>query len=323
MSTLSVTTVTSANGTTDLTLNNANNLAGDIIIPSTGGVVIGSNSTVNNIIVTTAGTVIASNSTVDVITVQANSGLVLRPNNVLGTVGQVLVSNSIGGVFFQNATKIAVKETVFVANGTFTKDANLVSLMVYCVGSGGGGGGSNSAATATGAKGGAGGGGGGCAVKVLQNSEVGATSNVVVGIGGAGGANATVSTGGTGSNSTFANSTGGLIIGVGGSGGTNTVSGAGGSASGGDINISGADGSLGSGASGSFNQGIGGGGGHAALGFGHGGNMLTGSAVGVNGDLYGGGGSGSSSANSGTTSRAGGAGANGVVWVIEYYHTLV
>lgn len=303
MSTLSVTTITSANATTDLVLSNANTLAGDITIPSTGGVVI------------------ASNSTVNVVTIQADSGLVLRPNNVLGTAGQVLVSNSIGGVYFDNTTKIAVKETAYVANGTFTKDANLVSLIVYCVGAGGGGGGSNSAATATGAKGGSGGGGGGVAIKVLQNAEIGATSNVFVGIGGAGGANATVSAGGNGSNSSFANSSDGLITGIGGIGGSITDPGAGGAAASGDINIRGADGNYGSGASGTFNQGIGGGGGHSAMGFGHGGRMQTGAVVGANGYLYGGGGGGSSSSNTGVTSRAGGSGANGFVWVVEYYTT--
>lgn len=322
MSTLSVTTVTSSNGTTDLVLNNANTLAGDVILPSTGGVVIGSNSTVNNIIVSSDATVVASNSSVNVITVQANSGLVLRPNNVLGTAGQVLVSNSIGGVFFGNTTKVAIKDTIFVSNGTFTKDANLVSLIVYCVGAGGGGGGSNGLATAANSQGAAGGGGGGVAVKVLMDSELGATSNVVVGIGGTGGAS-WVGAGGTGSNSSFANSSGGLIVGQGGGGATGATAGAPGGASGGDLNVTGGDGHQGLGNGVALAVSLSGAGGASGLGFGTPGNSVRSPANGISGDLYGGGGGGSASSNNTTAPvlKPGGAGANGVVWIKEFYYT--
>lgn len=322
MSTISVANVTTANGTTDLTIGTGNTSAGRVVIPGSGGMTLASNSTVNNIVITSGGTVVASNSTVNVITVQANSGLVLRPNNVLGTAGQVLVSNSIGGVFFSNTTKIAVKETIYEANATFTKDANLVSLIVYCVGAGGGGGGSNGLATAANSQGAAGGGGGGMAVKILQNSEVGATSNVVVGIGGAGGAS-WIGAGGTGSNSTFANSTGGLITGQGGSGATGATPGAGGSAINGDINISGGDGSQGLGNGVALALTLSGCGGHSALGFGHGGGAVRSPANGQPGDIYGGGGGGSASSNNTTAPvvKPGGAGANGFVWVQEFYYT--
>ncbi len=311
MSTISVSNITTANGSESLTISTGNTSAGDIVIGSTGGVVIASNSTVNTIVANTTGSFFTGNVAI----------FRLLANAALGTAGQVLVSGGSGANAYWETqpTFFGIKETVFVANGTFTKDANLISLMVYCVGAGGGGGGSNSAATATGAKGGAGGGGGGTTVKSLLNSEVGATSNVVVGIGGAGGANATVSTGVAGSNSTFANSTGGLITGGGGEGGSNTTPGAAGTAVNGDINVTGGRGNAGAGIGGNFNRSIGGQGGSSGLGFGTGGNMITGSEVGVDGDLYGGAGGGSSSANTGTVSRAGGAGANGVVWIIEYY----
>jgi hypothetical protein len=298
MSTISVSNIETANGSEPLTLKTGNTSGPTIVVTTTANII--------------------ANGVLSLVSR-------LGANSSVGTAGQYLTSGGASAnAYWTTVTvkgPVAVKETVFVANGTFTKDANLVSLMVYCVGAGGGGGGSNSAATGTGAKGGWGGGGGGVAVKVLANTEVGATSNVVVGIGGAGGANATVSTGVAGSNSSFANSTNGLITGVGGTAGSITASGAGGTAINGDINVPGGDGNAGSGSSGSFNQGIGGRGGDSALGFGQGANQLTGSATGVAGDLYGGGGGGSSSANSGTTSRAGGAGANGIVWVVEYYTT--
>ena len=292
MSTISVSNITTANSTESLTMSTGNTSGAKIIITENNS------SFTGNVAI-----------------------LRLLANAALGTAGQALLSGGPSANAYWGAPKVAVKQTVYAANGTHTKDANLVSMMVYCVGGGGGGGGSNSAASATGAKGGAGGGGGGTAVKVLQSNEVGTTSNVVVGIGGAGGANATVSTGGTGTNSSFANSTNGLITGQGGTGGANTTFGNGGASINGDLNIGGGDGSDGSGASGSFNQGIGGAGGSAGMGFGTGAPMRTGSTTGGNGDLYGGGGGGSSSANSGTTSRAGGTGANGVVFVIEYYTT--
>jgi hypothetical protein len=63
MSTLSVTTINTANGTTDLTLATGNTNAGDIIVNSGGGLVLASNSTVNAITVnSTAGISTATNT---------------------------------------------------------------------------------------------------------------------------------------------------------------------------------------------------------------------------------------------------------------------
>lgn len=293
MSTMSVSNITTANSTEPLTMSTGNTAGAKIVVTQNDS------SFTGNVAI-----------------------FRLLANAALGTAGQVLVSGgtSTNAYWAAGGKTVAVKETIYAANGTHTKDANLVSLMVYVIGAGGGGGGSNSAATATGAKGGSGGGGGGVAIKILQNAEVGATSNVVVGIGGTGGANST-NTGTGGSNSSFANSTGGLITGQGGAVGASAgaTGGAGGPAINGDLNIQGSDGHSGSGASGSYNNGIGGAGGTSGLGFGAGGAIIQGSSVGKDGDLYGGGGGGSSSANSGVVSRAGGNGANGAVWVIEYY----
>jgi hypothetical protein len=63
MSTLSVTTINTANATTDLSLASGNNTAGKVVVRSTGGVVLSSNSTVNAITVNaTAGVTTAVNS---------------------------------------------------------------------------------------------------------------------------------------------------------------------------------------------------------------------------------------------------------------------
>ncbi len=250
----------------------------------------------------------------------------LHANGSFGTAGQILTSSATGNTYWSTLSSggFDVRETTYTSTGTstHTKIANLIFMIVHCVGAGGGGGGSNSAATSTGAKGGWGGGGGGYTMKYLSNAQVGTTSNVVVGSGGSGGANATVSTGGTGGNSSFANSSNGLILGRGGSGGSNTSAGAGGpSSTSGDVSIQGADGHAGVGMSSTTTVGIGGAGGDSGGGFGMGGSQVTGAATGLAGDLYGGGGGGSSSSNSGTTSRAGGAGGNGLVWVVEYYKT--
>lgn len=65
MSTISVSNITTANGSEPLTIATGNAAAGDIILPATGGVVIGPNSTINSIIVSTGSTanMLVTNST--------------------------------------------------------------------------------------------------------------------------------------------------------------------------------------------------------------------------------------------------------------------
>jgi hypothetical protein len=68
---------------------------------------------------------------------------------------------------------------------------------------------------------------------------------------------------------------------------------------------------------------VSGAGGSAGMGFGTGCGSVRSPANGVTGDLYGGGGSGSASSNNTTAPvvKPGGNGANGVVWIHEYYYT--
>ena len=55
MSTLSVTTVNTANGTTDLTFTTGNTAAGKFVVPAAGGLVLSSNSTTNAVTISTSG----------------------------------------------------------------------------------------------------------------------------------------------------------------------------------------------------------------------------------------------------------------------------
>lgn len=308
MSTLSTTTITTANGTTNLTVQSGNTTSGRITIDSGDSkIAVGGNNTINNMIIAANGQLVIANAT--------SNSLTLTSAGALTVPGAVTFSN-VSNIFAGNT--VLVRETVYVANGTHTKVANLVALMLYSVGAGGGGGGATGTAVATGAFGAAGGAGGGAAVKILTNAEVGTTSNVVVGIGGSGGSNTTVA-GGTGSNSSFALSNGMLITGVGGGGATGATPGAGSAGVNGDLNIPGVDGNRGFGNGIALATSLSGFGGPSALGFGGGGGPVRNNSAGSAGDLYGGGGGGGAQGNT-AASVAGGAGANGVVWVIEYYN---
>lgn len=65
MSTISVSNIVTANGSETLTIATGNTFAGDIILPSTGGVIVGPNSTINSIIVSVGSTanMMVTNST--------------------------------------------------------------------------------------------------------------------------------------------------------------------------------------------------------------------------------------------------------------------
>ncbi|MFY7886753.1 MAG: hypothetical protein ACOVOV_18115, partial [Dolichospermum sp.] len=84
MSTLSVSNITTANGSEPLTIATGNTQAGDIVLPATGGVVVGPNSTVNSVIlgVGTGANVLVTNSTGTYLGSGNTSGtkIVITPN---------------------------------------------------------------------------------------------------------------------------------------------------------------------------------------------------------------------------------------------------
>ena len=88
MSTISVSNITTANGSEPLTIATGNTGAGDIILPATGGVVIGPNSTVNSIILSTGSTanVLVSNSLGTYI---ANSNLIANSSGAYDSAGHL------------------------------------------------------------------------------------------------------------------------------------------------------------------------------------------------------------------------------------------
>lgn len=188
---------------------------------------------------------------------------------------------------------------IFTANGTYTKPAGLLYVIVECVGGGAGGEGQ-----VGGGFGGCGGGGGGYSRKVIDNVSLGATTTVTVGTGGVGTAGA-FTNGGTTTFTGFNSAGGGAI---GGSG----LGGAGGQGSNGDINTVGGSGASGLANGTAFIGGMGG-----SSFFGGGGRGRSTDGIGLPGGNYGGGGGGGVKAAA--VSTAGGAGADGVCFVTEYY----
>lgn len=182
------------------------------------------------------------------------------------------------------------------ASGTYTKTAGTNRALVFAVGGGGGGGSVSSGGLAPG------GGGGGTAIAFVDLSAT-ETVSVLIGAGGAGG------TGGGAGTSGGSTSFGDLAVASGGQGGrysSEALPGLGGEASVGLLKISGQGGGAPS------NQ-CGGTGGSSFLGGGGAGsNYHRSRPHGVAGGRYGGGGGGADH------SGAGGAGAVGCVWVLEF-----
>lgn len=202
---------------------------------------------------------------------------------------------------------------VFTADGTWTRPSGLRFVRVRVVGGGGGGGG----ATSGGGHGSAGfGAAGGDSIKVIQAADLGATETVTIGTGGAGGAagNNDGTAGTTTSFGAHLSATGGGF-GEGSAGSTGdltSLGGNGGSGSNGDINTNGEDGSNGrvSGGKGA----VVGTSGSSVFG---GGRRTAGFTNGLDGTSPGAGGSGALAV--GATDRAGGAGADGVAIVEEFF----
>lgn len=243
-----------------------------------------------------------------------------------GTANQVLTSaGNAPPTWVDNISSVNYVE--ITSGTTYTVPSNLLYALVYVIGAGGGGGGADCGDTAANSAAG-GGGGGGTAIKFYTKAEIGTSATYALGAGGTAGAN-TGTNGGNGGNSTFtANGTytttltgngGGFGTGLLTSGQADTIQlgGAGGSASGGDINVSGNDGGAG------FTQlatsALGGTGAGAIFGGGgDGGKATTNVAVaGTTAVTYGGGGGGAVCRNV-TTGAAGGAGAQGFIWITEY-----
>lgn len=224
----------------------------------------------------------------------------------VGAAGQLLTSNGAGALpTFQAAPAgglTAVSQQTFVADGTYTPTSGTVYCLAIVVGAGGPGGDATGQVSAAG-----GGGGGGTAIGLFavasltgQAVDVGTTSGASSSIG------AVISaTGGSAGGSDSSSATAGVVAG-----------GAGGIGSGGNLNIRGEAGGMGvkAGTTGATMRS--GNGGSSAFGGGANGITASSDTVGNAGGAYGGGGSGGGS-NS-TTDDPGGAGAPGVVYIIEY-----
>jgi len=213
---------------------------------------------------------------------------------------------SINASFVQNAPWSAPNVSIFTASGTWTKSAGAKFCKVVCIGGGGGGGGGIGG---TGYRGGAGGGGGAYAEKIFTASDLGATENITVGVGGTSGTGDGVGgAGGPGGNSTFGTIPRLMAYrGGGGTGGTNTADTSGGA--GGGLGSAGGNGAAGSNSTGGNPQdtaakiGIGGGG--------AGGVVNSDGLCAENGGAAGGGGGTSTGKKGGSSLRGGGGGGAG------------
>lgn len=224
---------------------------------------------------------------------------------------------SVASVVGNSVTQSAI--TKFTSSGTWTKSTlNPKFIRVTVIGGGGGGGGVNNTPLPGETTVSGGGGGGGCSIKTIMAASLGATETVTVGANGNGG-----STGGGNGTSGGTTSFGAHCQATGGGGGagettptaadTRNVGGTGGVGSGGDVNFRGSDGGDGSSAQGRKSQ-VGSGGGTYLAGF----RTAITNATGNAGYTYGGGGSGTADTGN-NTGRAGGAGADGIVIVEEFY----
>lgn len=212
---------------------------------------------------------------------------------------------------------------IFTATGTYTPSAGVVAAIAECIAAGGGGGGTPAtAASGNGQCAAAGGGGGGGFSSSLILSPTSQT--VTIGTGGAGGIGN--NNGSAGGNTSF----GSLVIAEGGQGGAKGIVDIGtfpdtsasasrgglGANGTGDVKIDGGNGQ--GGMMYSVVMPSSGDGGEAARGAGRRTGSTGGTFAGNPGRIYGGGGTGASATTS-AAAQTGGAGANGICIVTEYY----
>jgi len=193
----------------------------------------------------------------------------------------------------------------FTANGTYTPTSGMKKCLLIAVGAGAAGGAVTNLDESAG-----GGGAGGSAIKFVANSVIGSAQTVTIGIGGASGSSGTNTSVGV-----IVLATGGTVGAL--TGNTTTIGatangGVGGVGSNSDLNMVGGAGERGV----IFSKSLGNGGRGGTSIFGGGGAGSPTETAGCACGLYGGGGGGGSS--SAGTDRAGGAGANGVVYILEF-----
>lgn len=247
-----------------------------------------------------------------------------------GTVGQYLATGGAAANISWGTpagAALVITEQVISATATYTPTTG--TLFAYFKLAGGGGSGGGAALTSSTVAAGGGGGGGGYTEGLYSAAQIGATAAVVIGTGGAA-PSAGNNNGNAGNNSTVTFSgTGSIVLAAnGGAGGTGSAAatgvavagGAGGTASGGNLNIPGQAGSPSFGIVGTASAVISGRGGDSRLGAGGVAVATAGASDNIAGNAgtgYGGGGSGGLSFSEGTAT-AGGAGSNGVLYVIEF-----
>ncbi len=226
---------------------------------------------------------------------------------------------------------------VFTASGTYTPTAGMVKCLVVLTGPGGGGGGADTDGSASSVACGSGGGAGATQIKLFSAATIGASKAVVIGTGGGGGS----TSGGNGSagsaNSTFGSTLLVAAFGAGGDGsGANvataasSTAGTAGGAAGteGDLNIAGSTGDEGFVASSATcTFGVSGAGGMSWWGTGGRGRRLSQASTTADNTLggigapvthYGAGGGGAIDLTA-ATGVAGGAGADGICVVLEWF----